>query len=200
MHNANGEVMRVARQKAAENREKIVATAARLFREKGFDGVGLDAIMKSAGLTHGGFYRHFRSKDDLAAEAVAYGLATSASRQAKLPSQEALVSGYLSSKHRADLAHGCTIAALGSDVTRQGKEVRRASAVHVRSQIDRLAGWLDVAARRRRAIATLAGMVGALILARAVDDAALSDEILVAGRAACRTALSRRAARKSTRD
>ena len=67
--------MRVTREKAAENREKIVATAARLFREHGFDGVGLDAIMESAGLTHGGFYRHFRSKNDLAAEAVAHGLA-----------------------------------------------------------------------------------------------------------------------------
>jgi TetR/AcrR family transcriptional repressor of nem operon len=194
--------MRVTRQKAAENREKIVATATRLFRENGFDGVGLDAIMESAGLTHGGFYRHFRSKDDLAAEAVAHGLATNAGRQAELPSLEALVSSYLSSEHRADLARGCTIAALGSDMTRQGKEVRRALTVHVRGQIDRLAGWTDGAnavARRRRAIATLAEMVGALILARAVDDAALSDEILAAGRAVCRTARARRTARKSTR-
>jgi TetR/AcrR family transcriptional regulator, transcriptional repressor for nem operon len=196
-------MMRVTRQKAAENREKIVATAAQLFRKNGFDGVGLDAIMESAGLTHGGFYRHFRSKDDLAAEAVAHGLATNADRQAELPSLDALVSSYLSSEHRADLASGCTIAALGSDMTRQGKAVRRALAAHVRAQIDRLAGWTDgpnAVARRRRAIATLAELVGALILARAVDDAALSDEILDAGRAVCRTIRPRRTARKSTRD
>ena len=172
--------MRVTREKAAENREKIVATAARLFRENGFDGVGLDAIMESAGLTHGGFYRHFRSKNDLAAESVAHGLATSAGRLAALPSLEALVSGYLSPEHRANRGNGCMIAALGSDMTRQGKGVRRALAADVRAQIDRLARWTDgpnAAARRRRAIATLAGMVGALILARAVEDPALSDEI-----------------------
>jgi TetR/AcrR family transcriptional regulator, transcriptional repressor for nem operon len=190
-----GGVMRVTREKAAENREKIVATAARLFRENGFDGVGLDAIMESAGLTHGGFYRHFRSKDDLAAEAVAHGLATSARRQAALPSLEALVSGYLSPEHRVNRGNGCVIAALGSDMTRQGKHVRRALTAHVRAQIDQLAGWTDgpnAAARRRRAIATLAGMVGALILARAVEDAALSDEILAAGRNACGTVQRRK--------
>jgi TetR/AcrR family transcriptional repressor of nem operon len=188
MHSDEGAMMRVTREKAAEHREKIVATAARLFRENGFDGVGLDAIMKRAGLTHGGFYRHFRSKNDLAAEAVAHGLATNAGRQAGLPSLEALVSGYLSPKHRANLGNGCMIAALGSDMTRQGKKVRRALTAYVRAQIDRLAGWTDGSdgvARRRRAIATLAGMVGALILARAVEDAALSDEILAAGRTVC---------------
>jgi TetR/AcrR family transcriptional repressor of nem operon len=72
--------MRVTREKAAENRERIVAAASRLFREKGFDGVGLDTIMDRAGLTHGGFYRHFASKDALAAEAVARALAVGAAR------------------------------------------------------------------------------------------------------------------------
>jgi TetR/AcrR family transcriptional regulator, transcriptional repressor for nem operon len=185
------------------NREAIVATAARLFRENGFDGVGLDAIMESAGLTHGGFYRHFRSKDDLAAEAVAHGLATSAGRQAALPSLKALVSSYLSPEHRANRGNGCMIAALGCDMTRQGKEVRRALTADVRAQIDRLAGWTDgpnAVARRRRAIATLAGMVGALILARAVGDAALSDEILAAGRTVCGSEQRPRTAGKSKRD
>jgi TetR/AcrR family transcriptional regulator, transcriptional repressor for nem operon len=195
--------MRVTREKAAENRKKIVATAARLFREKGFDGVGLDAIMESAGLTHGGFYRHFRSKGDLAAEAVAHGLATGADRQAVLPSLEALVSSYLSPEHRTNRGNGCVIAALGSDMTRQGKKVRRVLTANVRAQIDRLTSWTDgpnAVARRRRAIATLAGMVGALILARAVEDVALSDEILAAGRTVCSATPCRMTAGKSMRD
>jgi TetR/AcrR family transcriptional regulator, transcriptional repressor for nem operon len=199
-----GGMMRVTREKAAENREKIVTTAARLFREKGFDGVGLDAIMESAGLTHGGFYRHFRSKSDLAAEAVAHGLASTAERQAALPSLEELVSGYLSPEHRANRGNGCVMAALGSDMTRQGRKVRRALTAAVQAQIDRLAGWADgpnAMARRQRAVATLAELVGALILARAVDDVALSDEILAAGRASSGAARRRRtAAGQSGRD
>jgi TetR/AcrR family transcriptional repressor of nem operon len=199
----DGGMMRVTRAKAAENREKIVATAARLFRENGFDGVGLDAIMENAGLTHGGFYRHFHSKNDLAAEAVAHSLATNANRQAALPSLEALVSGYLSPEHRANRGNGCVIAALGSDITRQRKEVRRALTAYVRAQIDRLTGWTEghnALARRRRAIATLAGMVGALILARAVEEVALSDEILASGRTAYSATQRQRSAGKSKRE
>jgi TetR/AcrR family transcriptional regulator, transcriptional repressor for nem operon len=195
--------MRVTREKAAENRERIVATAARLFRDNGFDGVGIDAIMEAAGLTHGGFYRHFRSKDDLAAEAVTHGLAAGAARHAAVPSLEALVSGYLSPQHRANRNNGCVIAALGSDMARQGKQVRRALTASVRAEIDRLAGWTDgsnAVARRQVAIATLAGMVGALILARAVEDVALSDEILAAGRTVCSTAPRRKTAGRFRRD
>ena len=179
--------MRVTRERMAENRERIVATAARLFREKGFDGVGVDAIMQGVGLTHGGFYRHFRSKDDLAAEAVAYGLAASAEKQAPLASLNELVAAYLSPAHRNNRGGGCVMAALGGDVARQGVAVRLKLTVHVRAQLDRLAGWLsggNASARRERAIATLAGLVGAMVLARAVDDPELSDEILAAARAA----------------
>jgi len=178
--------MRVTREKAAENRERIVAAAARLFREKGFDGVGVDAIMAAAGLTHGGFYRHFGSKDDLAAEAVARGFAASAERQAALGSLQDLVSSYLSPRHREDRGGGCTVAALGSDIARQGAGVRHRLTAYVRDQVDRLADRLRVgsaAARREKAIATFAGLVGALVLARAVDDPVLSDEILTAARA-----------------
>ena len=181
--------MRVTREKMAENRERIVATAARLFREKGFDGVGVDAIMQGVGLTHGGFYRHFRSKDDLAAEAVAYGLAASAEKQAVLASVDDLVAAYLSPAHRDNRGGGCVMAALGGDMARQGIAVRRKLTSHVRGQLDRLADWLvggSAAARRQQAIATLAGLVGAMVLARAVDDRALSDEILAAARAAYR--------------
>ena len=99
--------MRVSREKAAENRERIVDTASRLFREKGFDGVGLDAIMKDAGLTHGGFYGHFGSKDDLAAEAVTRALERSMKKQGRFTNLDDLVSDYMSERHRADRANGC---------------------------------------------------------------------------------------------
>lgn len=94
--------MRVTREKAAENRERIVLAASRLFRDKGFDGVGVDAIMDAVGLTHGGFYRHFGSKEALAEEAVAQGLAAGAERLAGLSALDRFVAGYLSPAHRED--------------------------------------------------------------------------------------------------
>jgi len=177
--------MRVSREKAAENRRRIVDTAARLFREKGFDGVGLDAIMSGAGLTHGGFYGHFGSKDDLAAEAVMRALKRSAEKQSRHATLSELVSAYLSERHCADRANGCAVAALGADIARQEGGVREGLALYVRGQLDRITRLFrhgQVGRRRKRAIATLAGMVGALTLARAVDDPALSKEILAAGR------------------
>jgi TetR/AcrR family transcriptional repressor of nem operon len=177
--------MRVSRQQAAENRKRIVETAARMFREKGFDGAGVDAIMKGAGLTHGGFYGHFRSKDDLAAEAVTRALERSAERQRRFTDLRDLVSDYLSERHRANRANGCAIAALGGEMVRQGEDIRRGLTAHVRAQLNRFSQLLKggtAASRRKRAITTLAGIVGALMLARAVEDAALSDEILTAAR------------------
>jgi TetR/AcrR family transcriptional regulator, transcriptional repressor for nem operon len=177
--------MRVSREKAAENHERIVETAARMFREHGFQGVGVDALMHGAGLTHGGFYGHFKSKEDLAAAAVTRALERSIERQSRYTSLEDLVSGYLSERHCADRANGCAVAALGADIVRQGKGVRRGLTTYVRAQLDlftRLLRRGSAANRRKRAIVTLAGMVGALTLARAVDDPGLSKEILVATR------------------
>jgi len=177
--------MRVSREKAAENRERIVETASRMFRERGFEGVGVDAIMKRAGLTHGGFYGHFRSKDDLAAEAVTCALERGVENQGCYRNLRDLVAGYLSERHCADRANGCAIAALGGDIVRQRDGVRRRLTAGVRVQLDRFTRLLKegtAARRRKRAIATLAGMVGALTLARAVDDPALSKEILAAAR------------------
>lgn len=180
--------MRVTREQAAANREAIVTAAAAMFRQYGFDGVGLDDIMGQAGLTHGGFYRHFASKEDLAAEAVSHGLAASAQRQAGLKSLEAFLKSYLSSAHRENVQGGCVLAALGGDIARGGDGPRRVLTEALQAQISRLAGWVGgrgEAARRRRAVSTLAAMVGALVLARAVDDTALSEEILSVTRAAC---------------
>ena len=177
--------MRVSREKAAENRERIVDTAARLFRENGFDGVGVDAIMKGAGLTHGGFYGHFASKDDLAIEAVTHALERSAEWESRFTDLGALVADYLSERHRADRANGCAVAALGADMARQGAGVRRGLTAFLRTQLDRFVDLVKdgtTARRRKRAITTLAGIVGALTLARAIDDPALSKEILAAAR------------------
>jgi TetR/AcrR family transcriptional repressor of nem operon len=179
--------MRVTREKAAENRARIVTVAARLFAEKGFDAVGIDAIMEGAGLTHGGFYRHFRSKEDLAAEAMAHGLAISAERMARHGSLATYIGSYLSQAHRDHVADGCLIAALAGDVARQGEAVRDQLTGHLPAAIDRLALRMedgDPVASRAAAIAALAGMVGALVLSRAVNDPALSDEILATARAA----------------
>src|ERR1700747_977284 len=98
--------MRVTREQKAEHRARIVGVAARLFRENGFDGVGLDTIMKGAGLTHGGFYGHFASKDDLAAEAVTRALERSLKKQGRFTNLDDLVSDYMSERHRADRANG----------------------------------------------------------------------------------------------
>jgi TetR/AcrR family transcriptional repressor of nem operon len=177
--------MRVSRDQAAEHRERIVDTAARLFRQNGFDGVGLDAIMRDVGLTHGGFYRHFKSKDDLAAAAVERALRRGVERQSRFRTIGELVADYLSDRHLADPANGCALASLGADMSRQGAGVRRGLTSHLRAQLERLTLVLrggTAASRRKRAIATLAGIVGALTLARATDDSALADEILTAAR------------------
>lgn len=177
--------MRVSRKKAAEHRDRIVDVAARLFRERGFDGVGIDTIMQAAGLTHGGFYGHFRSKDDLAAVAVTRALQQSAERQDRLTSLDELVGDYLTERHCADRASGCAIAGLGADIARHGEGTRRGVTKHVRAQLDRLASLIrrgTAVSRRKRAIATLAGLVGAMTLARAVNDLKLSNEILNAAR------------------
>jgi len=178
------DTVRVTREKAAENRARIVETASRLFRERGFDGVGLDAIMNEVGLTHGGFYGHFTSKEDLAAEAVAHALEQGAELQRGYTNIADFVSGYLSESHFADRANGCALAALGGDMARRSKGVRSAATSYLRTQLERLAGLFGgtTPVRRRRAITTLAGVVGALTLARAVEDPALSDEILSTAR------------------
>ncbi len=182
--------MRVTREQAAAHRETILEVAGTLFRERGFDGIGVADIMKRAGLTHGGFYGHFASKDDLAAEITARVLGRDGWLERLTgkadPSIAEVVRGYLSPRHRDDPAHGCLFAALGSDVVRRPRSVRRAFTEGLRLRVDALRCVIPgraAAARRQKALVTMAGLVGALILARAVDDPALSDEILDAAAA-----------------
>jgi len=177
--------VRVTREQAAANREKILDVAGTLFRERGFDGIGVADIMKRAGLTHGGFYGHFASKDDLAAEITARVLGRDGWLERLTgkpdPSSAEVVRAYLSPRHRDDAGRGCLFAALGSDVVRQPRSVRRAFTEGLRRRVDvlrRLVPGRSAAARRQKALATMAGMVGALILSRAVDDPRLSEEIL----------------------
>src|SRR5437773_6080996 len=125
-----GVPVRVTRERAAANREKILEIAGTLFRERGYDGIGVADIMKRAGLTHGGFYGHFPSKDDLAAEITARVLGREGWLErltgSANPSLTDVVRKYLTRRHRDDAGHGCLLAALGSDVVRQPRSVRRA--------------------------------------------------------------------------
>jgi TetR/AcrR family transcriptional repressor of nem operon len=190
MYNARyreiGTFMKVTREQAAANRERVVEAASLLFRKHGFDGVGVADIMKAAGLTHGGFYGQFASKEDLAAEACAHAGPDPWSAWMRAPPENRLagiVRSYLTPRHRDNRTQGCLFAALGSDVARQPRSVRRAFTERVRSRIEVLGNVVPgrtAAARRDRAMATLAGLVGALILSRAVDDPILSEEILQA--------------------
>jgi TetR/AcrR family transcriptional repressor of nem operon len=182
--------MKVSREQAAQNRERIVEAAAQLFRERGFEGIGVADLMKEAGLTHGGFYGHFSSKDDLIAEASARALTRSLALLSNLPERtsgdplSAIAGTYLTRKHRDEPGTGCLLAALGSDVSRQGAAVRRAVADHVRAAVELLTKLIPgkaKAARRQKAISTYATLVGAMVIARAVDDLALSQEVLDAG-------------------
>ena len=180
--------MKVTREEAQRNRERIVEAAARRFRERGFEGIGVADLMKEAGLTHGGFYGHFDSKEQLMAEALAHAQASSrelwARRAASHPDDPvaALARMYLSPRHRDDPGNGCVMAALATDAARQGPAVRGAFSEGLRASFTFLSGLFTGATarvRRRKAIATYASWVGALVLARAAaDDPALSKEIL----------------------
>ncbi|MGF7054478.1 TetR/AcrR family transcriptional repressor of nem operon [Bosea sp. OAE752] len=170
--------MKVSREQMAENRRRILDAASRLFRDKGFDAVGVAEVMKAAGLTHGGFYGHFSSKDDLIAQTLAHVLAANAGEGGDF---RAYLDAYLSTGHRDNCAGGCPTAALAAAVRHQTPAARSAMTQGLRSQLDRIGEALpelDVADRRRVAIGSFAAMVGAMILTRAVDDPALSDEVL----------------------
>ena len=129
--------MKVSREQAGQNRERILDAAAQLFRERGFDGIGVADLMKAADLTHGGFYGHFESKDDLAAEITTRILGRTGWFEPLTgtanPSVRQVVRKYLSKRHRDDAGHGCLFAAVGSDVVRQPRSVRHAFSAGLRS-------------------------------------------------------------------
>jgi TetR/AcrR family transcriptional regulator, transcriptional repressor for nem operon len=182
--------MRVSRIQAAENRETVINVASRLFREYGFDGIGLKDLMKGAGLTQGAFYKQFASKDDLAAQASRRAL-ESASRRwiaaAEANPQDplgAVVAFYLSMGHRVERMDGCPVVALGSDAARQGADVKASFEAGIREYLEILGSWVGEADAEEpgddRAMAILSTMVGAVLLSRAVNDEQLSKRFLQA--------------------
>jgi len=175
--------MKVSREQMAENRRRILDVASRLFRDKGFDAVSVAEVMKAAGLTHGGFYGHFSSKDDLIAQTLTHVLAADSGGGGDL---RAYVGSYLSPRHRDNAAGGCPTAGLAAAIRHQNPAARSAMTEGLRSQIDRIGKALpelDAADGRRAAIGSFAAMVGAVILARAIDDPVFSDEVLEQTRA-----------------
>ncbi len=182
--------MKVTKAQAQANRAHVVATASHLFRERGFDGVGVADLMAAAGFTHGGFYKHFGSKADLMAESTACGIAQTAALIEGVDASE-FVRRYLSREHRDGRATGCTMAALGGDAVRQPESVRVAFADGVEnllaalSQQSGASGAEDAAQARARILDVLTHAVGALVMSRACpDDSPLADEILAVSREA----------------
>ena len=167
----------------AASHERIVKAASRRIRRDGIDDVSVAELMNQAGLTHGGFYRHFESRDDLVTEAIDAALAHGSQRiheAAQLGGPEALaaiIDGYLSRLHRDKPETGCAVAAIPTDIARTDPRARAAYSRQVRSYIDLLAE-LTLARDPDEGHLILAALVGALVLARAVDDRGLSDEIL----------------------
>ena len=175
-----------------ETHERIVRTAARAIRQRGYAGVGVAEVMKEAGLTHGGFYAHFGSRTALLAEAAdragADGVQSLRDIAEAAPDGESLarmLDAYLSAEHVNAPELDCPVAALGSELPRQEAQVRSAATQHIKAMASLLEAQLPRGAgRREQALAVLAGMVGTLILARAVDDPALSASLRKAGRKA----------------
>lgn len=175
--------MKVSREQVAENRRKILDAASRLFRARGFDAVTVAEVMKAAGLTHGGFYGHFKSKDDLIAQTLAHVLPPDASADVDLARYAA---GYLAPRHRDDLEYGCPTAGLAAETIRQSPDARAAMTEGLKRQIEifsKTAPGETEAERRQAAIGAWAAMVGAVILARLSDDPELADEMLEQTRA-----------------
>jgi TetR/AcrR family transcriptional repressor of nem operon len=181
--------MKVSREQCQQNQEHILEAAGQLFRERGFEAVGVADVMKAAGLTHGGFYGHFKSKDDLIRQAAGDSAAKVLERWRQIAYAEGegalgtLAETYLSAEHRDSPGAGCLVAALGPEIARRPAPARGA----VTESLKRIVGFLETVVpgrsetvRRKRAIATYAAWIGAMVLARMSEDDAFSREVLAA--------------------
>ena len=182
--------MRVSRVQADANRQTVINVASQLFRKHGFDGISLKDLMKQAGLTHGGFYKQFASKEDLAALATARAVETAGSRLAQITDASAgselaaLLAFYLSSERLNEREFGCPLVALGSDAARGSHAIRAEFEAGIRTHLqllDRLLGNPASDTPSPASMAILSMMVGALALARMVNDESLSGGFLAAG-------------------
>lgn len=184
--------MRITKEKKQANRDRIVAVASELFRERGFDGVGVADLMERAGLTHGGFYNHFASKEALIAEASIKGFAETAERYTGYGLAE-VIDAYVSRAHRDARAHGCPAAALSGEAARLPADTRSAFGDGIAGLVATLEGRLGGDDARAQAISLLAQAVGAVMLSRACPDtSSLADEILDTCRAQCHANLASR--------
>jgi len=170
--------MKVSREQMAENRRRILDVASGLFKDRGFDAVSVAEVMKAAGLTHGGFYGHFSSKDDLVARTLAHALGTNSVGEGSFND---LARAYLTPRHRDNPARGCPTAGLADATRHQTPAAKAAMTDGLRTQIALVEHALvedGTPDARRAAIGSWAACVGALILSRAINDQELSDEIL----------------------
>jgi TetR/AcrR family transcriptional repressor of nem operon len=191
--------MRYAETHKQETRERVLKIASKALREKGPEGVGVAEVMREAGLTHGGFYAHFPSKDVFLTETLNEIFAQGAERMRNLTEgldpREALaayIDFYFSADHRDHRGAGCPLVALNSDLPRQSKTFRAAFDAGVKRLVDRLAQWMTAAGLENAealAVSTLSAMLGAVALSRAVSDPELSDRLLHSARAGIRARL-----------
>lgn len=181
--------MRVSRAQFQENREKILEAAARLFRERGFDQVGVAEVMQAAGLTHGGFYGHFKSKDDLIAQATGEASEPIVERWGQIVDEQGeaalktLAGVYLCEAHLKNPGSGCIVATLGPEMARQPGAARAALTRSVQKLVaivQRAAPGRTEAEKRRKALTAYSSWIGALVLARLSDDEAFAKEVLEA--------------------
>jgi TetR/AcrR family transcriptional regulator, transcriptional repressor for nem operon len=179
--------MRVSRIQAEENRQAVINVASRLFRERGFDGIGLKDLMKGAGLTQGAFYKQFASKEDLAAQASGRALESAFSRWSAAIAANpedplgTVIAFYLSNEHREEKMDGCPIVALASDAARQGSDVKASFEAGIKAHLEilgRLIAGTDGEEPKGKAMAILSTMVGALTLSRVVNDPDLAQAFL----------------------
>lgn len=196
--------MRYSKEHKQETHARIVKKAATRLRERGAHGIGVADLMKDAGLTHGGFYAHFDSREALVIEAFSYAMDRAIERWRKVAADtppekrlSTIIDGYLSAVHRDDPGQGCAIPALGAEIARESPKTRKAFALKLDQMIDMMADQiLDVPrkAARKQATATLATMMGTIVMSRIAGSGEMSDEILSAGREAV---LGRAAAAKA---
>ena len=203
--------MRYSKEHKQETHARIVRKASVRLREKGAHGIGVADLMKEAGLTHGGFYAHFDSREALVIEAFAYAMDRSTEYWRKTAAQTppdkrlaTIVDSYLTPSHRDDPGRGCAVPTLGAEIARESPKTRKAFAAKLEQMIDMIADQipdLPRKAARKQAAATLATMMGTLVLSRIAGNGEFSEEILAAGREAAlgRAAAAKSAPRKSAR-
>ena len=199
--------MRYSKEHKQETHARIVKKASVRLREKGAHGIGVADLMKEAGLTHGGFYAHFDSREALVIEAFGYAMDRASEHwrnmTAEIPQEKrlaAIVDAYVSAAHRDDPGRGCAVPTLGAEIARESAKTRKAFAAKLDQMIDLVADQIPDVPRktaRRLAMGTMATMMGALVMSRVAGSGELSDEILASGREAALARATKPAAKKA---